>query len=120
MHLPIAILDGLSPGMLILLGALAVLLFGERLPEITRTWGKKFMDLKKNVQSIQDELRSAAYSATSAMNSSLESSVSSMTSAIEGISDSSTATAADVPAEPDIDDRDYEEATAPKFQPPGA
>ena len=38
---------------------LAVLLFGERLPEVARSIGKSFMELKQNVGSFQDEIRGA-------------------------------------------------------------
>ena len=67
--LPIALFDVLNPGMMLLLGAIAVLLFGERLPEAARSFGQKFLEVKKSFQSIQDELRSAASSATSAISS---------------------------------------------------
>ncbi len=87
----IAFLD--NPVMLIMLGVLAVLLFGERLPEVARSFGRGMMEFKKGVQGIQQEIQGAIESATS------------------------TDPAASVRyEEPWSEDR--EEATAPKFEPP--
>ena len=82
-----------NPVMLLMLGVLAVLLFGERLPEVARSFGRGMMEFKKGVQGIQQEIQGAIESATST----------------------------DSPAslryeEPSSEDR--EEATAPKFEPP--
>jgi sec-independent protein translocase protein TatA len=82
-----------NPSTLLILGVLAVLLFGERLPEVARSIGKQFMELKKGMGSIQDEIHGAINSVTSAADS--------------------TATA--TPYQPP---EDREEATAPKFEPP--
>jgi len=87
-----------NPLMLIFFGALAVLLFGERLPEVARSFGKGLMELKKGVRDIQDEIHGA-------INSAVDSSTKSSTS-------SSSASRYEEPA-------DREEATAPKFEPPG-
>ena len=82
----------LSPSTLLILGALAVLLFGERLPEVARSVGKGFMEFKKGMKGIEQEIRSAVDSAAT-----------SVTSAI-----------------PHDDAAEREEATAPKFEPPPA
>jgi sec-independent protein translocase protein TatA len=82
-----------NPSTLLVLGVLAVLLFGERLPEVARSIGKQFMELKKGVGGIQDEIRGAIDSATSTASS-------------------PTATAPYQPPE------ERDEATAPKFEPP--
>ena len=79
-----------SPTTLLILGALAVLLFGERLPEVARSVGKGFMEFKKGMQGIEQEIRTAVDSATSSV---------------------ASATHLDDAAE-------REEATAPKFEPP--
>ena len=81
-----------SPTTLLILGALAVLLFGERLPEVARSVGKGFMEFKKGMKGIEQEIRSAVDSATTSVTS---------------------ATHLDDAAE-------REEATAPKFEPPPA
>jgi sec-independent protein translocase protein TatA len=105
-------LDGLGTTEMFVLGVLAILLFGEKLPEVARTWGKKIVDFKRNIQGIQDELRSAAFSVTSTVESatdSLNSSVSS-SSSYGGPGKTRSADA----------DEDREEAVAPKFVPPPA
>ena len=89
MHPVFALLT--DPLMLLLLGALAVMLFGERLPEVARSVGKQLMELKNGMHGIQREIESAVDSAASTDESSRR-------------------------QEPE----DREEATAPKFEPPGA
>lgn len=101
MSLPVGFIDGLNPVTLLMLGIVALLLFGERLPEVGKSLGRKFVEFKKNVEGIQAELRSAANSITSTVSSG--SSLS---------SEPSIATHSDPPAD------DREEATAPKFVPP--
>ncbi len=116
MAFPIGLLDGISPVTLIFIGAIAVLLFGEHLPEVARSFGKKFADFRKNVQSIQDEIRSAATTATSDLSSALDMNTSSSgtsTSPASGGANGSTRKRRSRES-----DEDYEEATAPKFVPP--
>ena len=84
-------------GMLIIL-VLAVLLFGNRLPEVARSLGRGLMELRKGLRGLEDEFRSAVDSATSqtpAANPSLTHAPREQTA-------------------------DREEATAPKFEPPPA
>jgi sec-independent protein translocase protein TatA len=83
----------LSPSTLLILGVIAVLLYGERLPEVARSFGKGLMELKKGVRNIQDEVEGAINSAAST---------------------SSTAAASHPYEQP----QEHEEATAPKFEPP--
>lgn len=79
-----------SPGPMemLIIGVIAVLLFGKRLPEVGRSLGKGLMEFKKGVQGIDEEVESASRSVTSS---------------------TARATAS-------ADDR--QEATAPKFEPP--
>lgn len=95
----LAFLD--NPGMLLLLGIIAVLLFGERLPEVAQKFGKGIMELKKGVSGIQAEIKGA-----------IDSSINSSTtnSSVSSYHESSYYSAPDTP----------EEATAPKFEPPPA
>ncbi|MGE0605898.1 MAG: twin-arginine translocase TatA/TatE family subunit [Pirellulales bacterium] len=92
-NLPLAFM-GIGPMEMVIVGIIAVLLFGKRLPEVGRSLGKGLMEFKKGVSGIQDEL----YGATNPPARSTTASSSSRFS--------------------DIDDRD--EATAPKFEPPTA
>ena len=83
---------GLSTGTMVIIAVLAVLLFGEKLPEVSRKVGKWFIDFKREVGSLQNELRSAMDAADSPP-------------------------AAAKPAKYEVPE-DREEATAPKFEPP--
>lgn len=87
-------LGGVGPAEMVVIGVVAVLLFGKRLPEMGRTWGKSLLELRKGLSGIEEEIR--------------------------GMTNLSTPT----PSRPakktfhEMDDRD--EATAPKFEPPAA
>jgi sec-independent protein translocase protein TatA len=82
-----------DPLMMLLLGAIAVMLFGERLPEVARSIGKQFMEVKNGVRGLQDEITNAINSATT----------------VDPPKRSTT-----YYGEPE----EREEATAPKFEPP--
>ena len=82
---------GPSPWSLLIIGIIAVLLFGERLPEIARSVGKWFMEFKKEVRGFETDIRSA----------------------IDAADSPPSAAEYEVP-----EDRD--EATAPKFEPPSS
>lgn len=86
-HTPLAMF-GIGPQEMIIVGIVAVLLFGKRLPEVARSLGKGVVEFKKGVAGIEDDLRN----------------------------DNSSRTAANRSRYSDIDDRD--EATAPRFEPP--
>lgn len=82
---------GLGPMELAIVGVIAVLLFGKRLPEVAKSMGKSFTEFKKGMRGIEDEIHSSSsYSAPSSSSYSNKYAVS--------------------------DER--EEATAPKFEPP--
>lgn len=86
----------LSPSTLLIIGVIAVLLFGERLPEVARSVGKGLMEFKKGIRNLQDEVEGAINSAASGTPH-----------------NTSTITP---PHRHDPEER--EEATAPKFEPP--
>ena len=50
-----------SPMELIIVGMVALLLFGKRLPEVARSLGKGIVEFKKGVRGIEDEVNSATY-----------------------------------------------------------
>ncbi len=47
---------GLSPVELIVIGSIAVLLFGSRLPSVARSMGKSVTEFKKGLRGIDEEL----------------------------------------------------------------
>lgn len=92
-HLIIAFFGLGSPGVgeMVLIGVVAVLLFGSRLPEVARSLGSSYQQFRKGLSDIQ---------------SSIKSDVDLDVKSLERIADYS-----------DVHD-DYEEPTAPKFEPP--
>lgn len=86
---------GMGMQELIVIGIIAVLLFGKKLPEVARSMGKSYQQFKSGLTEIQSsiDIRDTSYSSTSSSRSS-------------GSSNSYD----------DYDD--YDEATAPKFEPP--
>jgi sec-independent protein translocase protein TatA len=51
---------GSSPWELIIVGMVALLLFGKRLPEVARSLGKGITEFKKGVRGIEDEVESSS------------------------------------------------------------
>jgi sec-independent protein translocase protein TatA len=83
---------GIGPAEMMVIGIIAVLLFGSRLPEVGRSLGKGLVEFKKGLNGVRDEINSSISAATSDTST----------------SSSSTYRSND----------DYEEPTAPKFEPP--
>lgn len=50
---------GLSPSEMMIVGVVAVLLFGSRLPSVARSMGKSFIEFKKGMRGIEDEINDA-------------------------------------------------------------
>ena len=55
---------GLHPMELMIVGIVALLLFGKRLPEVARSLGKGITEFKKGVQGIEEDSDRAASSAS--------------------------------------------------------
>lgn len=56
---------GLGPVEMMIIGVLAVLLFGNKLPEVAKNMGKSFSDFKKGMHGVEDEVNSATRSSAS-------------------------------------------------------
>ena len=56
----LAFLNMLSPLHLLLLGVVALLLFGNRLPEVARSMGKAVTEFKKGLRDVSDEFNKEA------------------------------------------------------------
>ncbi len=57
MSFPFALFPGIGPGEMLVVGFIALLLFGKRLPEVARSLGKGVTEFKKGIQGIEDEIR---------------------------------------------------------------
>lgn len=81
-----------SPGMseMIIVGVIALLLFGKRLPEVARSLGKGMMEFKKGISGIETDIDTSVYSS------------------------SNSSASRPIPEE----EFDRDELTAPKFEPP--
>ena len=92
---------GLGMQELVVVGMVALLLFGKRLPDVAKTAGKRYAKFRQGLTDIQSQMN---------MSDIYSSSTSSKSSSYGSTSSSSS-----------YDDYDdYEEATAPKFEPPPA
>ena len=90
---------GLSMQELLVIGVVAVLLFGKKLPEVAKSLGKSYSEFRKGLADIQSNIDTGLSSPLSSFSS----------KGSRGSYNSS-------PAYKDYDD--YDEATAPKFAPP--
>lgn len=50
---------GVSTGEMVILGAVAVLLFGSKLPDVMRSMGKSLSEFRKGMSGIENEIRAA-------------------------------------------------------------
>jgi sec-independent protein translocase protein TatA len=53
---------GIGTGELIVIGIIAVILFGGRLPSVARSLGKSIIEFKKGMSDIENEVKSSIYS----------------------------------------------------------
>jgi sec-independent protein translocase protein TatA len=93
MNVLLAMFDSMGAQEMLVVGVIAILLFGEKLPEVGRKVGKTLTEFKRSVRGIQDEFTGA------------------LTGVERSVDSATSSTRKEV-----FDDRD--EATAPKFVPP--
>lgn len=53
---------GIGTGELIVIGIIAVILFGGRLPSVARSLGKSLVEFKKGMSDLENEVKSSVYS----------------------------------------------------------
>ena len=87
---------GLGMQELLIIGIVAILLFGKKLPEVARSMGQSYSQFRKGISDIHSQFDMSDRSYHSSSSSSSYGSYS--------------------PSSDDYDD--YDEATAPKFEPP--
>ena len=95
-----------APTQLIVLLVLAVLLFGQNLPQVARTWGQKLVEFRRGMKHIEDEIRS------------ITSDLTSTAPTRPAISNSNPQDSPYNFSAPRDDAADRDEPTAPKFEPP--
>ena len=91
---------GMGPTEMIIVGVIAVLLFGSRLPEVARSLGKSFVEFKRGIQGMESELNEAIYHTPSSSSAPSDSSSSYDSSSYDDAM------------------QDRLEPDAPKFEPP--
>ena len=91
---------GMGPSELIIVGIIAVLLFGRKLPDVAKSLGSSYREFRKGLNELQSQVNVRDLYSTSTPPSSSKSSYSESKATTYG----------------DVDDQ--AEATAPKFEPP--
>src|SRR5262245_32345294 len=61
MTLPLAFIGAPGPSEMLLLAVIALLLFGKDLPDVAKQWGKAFMEFRRHLNGIRNELNDAIY-----------------------------------------------------------
>ena len=93
-------MGALGPTELIIIGVVAILLFGKNLPDVARKLGKSYEQFRKGLQDIKNEVNDAAHGNT----------ISDNRYSSENGDDGSSS---------DYDQDDFETPRAPRFEKPG-
>ena len=88
---------GLGPFEMVVIGVIAVILFGGNLPEVARKFGGSYREFRRGLNEVQQQFRMAEYEAKKTFS----------------LDDSDTSDAS-----PGDEDEDDSEPSAPKFTPP--
>ncbi|QDV37020.1 twin-arginine translocase TatA/TatE family subunit [Tautonia plasticadhaerens] len=99
-----ALLPGIGPQEMVIIGILGVLLFGKRLPEVGKSLGKGIAEFRRGFSGVEDEIRSINRQVTTTNSSS--------TRPYTGSSPTASAPAVSNDLAPD--------PAVPKFEPPTA
>ena len=59
MQLPMALFGAPGPWEFAIVGLIAVLLFGKRLPEVARSVGKGFVEFRRGLKGVEDDMHDA-------------------------------------------------------------
>ncbi|MFK8114428.1 MAG: twin-arginine translocase TatA/TatE family subunit [Rubripirellula sp.] len=86
---------GLSPFELVVIGIIAVVLFGGNLPDVARKMGGSYREFRRSLSEVQSQFKAAEFEAKKSLN-------------------------LDEPltSQPEDDDEELDEPSAPKFKPP--
>ncbi|MEI7922077.1 MAG: twin-arginine translocase TatA/TatE family subunit [Planctomycetota bacterium] len=103
----------LSPMEMMVIGGLAVMLFGKRLPEIGRSLGRSVVEFKKGMRGVEDELSHIRNEFRDPPSSSYNDSISSYNNSGYGTSGYDAGYSSG-----DVYDR--ADVSVPKFEPPGS
>lgn len=123
--MPLALFEWLSNTEVIIIGIIGIMLFGKDLPEMMRKFGKKVTDIKRNVDALQGDLKSAAGSFQNEVGGSMRSVTDSMRSldntikqASDSMQESVDGTTPKKKRSSFANDSDRDEPVTKKFAPP--
>lgn len=85
---------GLSPMELVIVGVVAILLFGQKLPDVMKSLGRSYRDFRSGLNDLQSQVN------------------------LTDLTSSSSSSYSSKPKKPARSYDDYDEPTAPKFEPP--